>query len=186
MSWDDRIQRKQRRGKKQTEPFIQISSLILNSDAYKDLSFSARSMLNEILNFHNGINNGSIWITKEVLKQRGFYKNTSTSALKELTIHGFIYMTRRGGNLNGGCSWYAITWLKINRVEGQHLENFIPNAYAKWQSNKKNDRSKFGAVQHRNLGLEKNVSIANTFTPHMNQAVRLKALVAMNPNICDL
>lgn len=134
-----------RRGKKQTEPFIQISSLVLNSAAYKDLSFSARSMLNEMLNFHNGINNGSIWITKEVLKQRGFSKNTSTKALKELTSHGFIYMTRRGGNLNGGCSWYAITWLKINRVEGQHLENFIPNAYAKWQPIKK--------MTGQNLGL---------------------------------
>lgn len=126
-----------KRGKKQTEPFIQISSLILNSVAYKDLSFSARSMLNEILNFHNGINNGSIWMAKEVLKQRGFSKNTSTKALKELSSHGFIYMTRRGGNLNGGCSWYAITWLKINRVEGQYLDNFTPNAYAKWQPIKK-------------------------------------------------
>lgn len=175
-----------RRGKKQTEPFIQISSLILNSAAYKDLSFSARSMLNEILNFHNGINNGSIWMTKEVLKQRGFSKNTSTKALKELISHGFIYMTRRGGNLNGGCSWYAITWLKINRVEGQHLENFIPNAYAKWQPIKKNDRSEFGSAQHQNLGLKKYAPVAHEFVPYMNQAVRLKSLVAMNPNNCDL
>ena len=125
------LKTRQNRVRRQVEPFIQISSLVLNSDAYKDLGFSARSILNEILNFHNGKNNGSIWMTKEILKQRGFSKNTATRALKELISHGFIYMTRRGGNLNGGCSWYAITWLKINRVEGQHLENFVSNAYAK-------------------------------------------------------
>lgn len=177
---------RQHKHRKQVEPFIQISSLILNSDAYKDLGFSARSMLIEILNFYNGLNNGSIWISKEVLKQRGFSKNTATRALKELISHGFIYMTRRGGNLNGGCSWYAITWLKINRVEGQHLENFIPNAYQKWQPIKKNDRSEFGSAQHQNLGLKKHESVPNEFMLHMNQAVRLKSLVAMNPNICDL
>lgn len=171
--------------KRQTEPFIQISSLILNSSAYKDLSFSARSMLVEVLNFYNGINNGSIWVTKKVLKDRGFSKNTATSALKELTTHGFIYMTRRGGNLNGGCSWYAITWLKINRVDGQHLENFIPNAYQKWQP-KKNDRSEIGSVQHQKLGLMKQAHSDDKFIPHINQLVRLKQLVSMNPNFCDL
>jgi hypothetical protein len=40
---------------------------------------------------------------------------------------------------------YAITWLKINRVEGQHLENFIPNAYQKWRPIKK--------ITGQNLGL---------------------------------
>lgn len=172
--------------RKQVEPFIQISSLILNSDAYKDLGFSARSMLIEILNFYNGINNGSIWVAKDVLNQRGISKNTSTKALKELISHGFIYMTRRGGNLNGGCSWYAITWLKINHVAGQHLENFIPNAYQKWRPTKKNDRSEIGPAQHQNLGLNIHPSVASEFMPHMNQAVRLKSLVSMNPNICDL
>lgn len=174
------------RGKRQVEPFIQISSLILNSDAYKDLSFSARSMLNEILHYHNGVNNGSIWISKEVLMQRGFSKNTSTKALKELISHGFIYMTRRGGNLNGGCSWYAITWLKINRVDGQHLENFIPNAYTKWQPNKKNDRSEFGSAQYQNLGLKKHSSIAIEFVPYINHAVKPRQLAVKNPNNCDL
>ena len=92
--------------KKQCEPFIQISSVLLNSPAYQDLSFSARSMLIELLHFHNGRNNGYIFISKAVLKARGFSKNTATKSLKELTSHGFIYMTRRGGNINGGCSWY--------------------------------------------------------------------------------
>jgi hypothetical protein len=143
----------QRNSRRQKEPFIQIGSEILNSQAYLDLSFSARAMLMEVLHFHNGRNNGSIWISLKVLADRGFSKNTSTKALKELRSHGFLYMTKRGGNQSGGCSWFAITWLRVQPCLGQNLENFIPNAFKKWNANKKNDRSKNGAVQHQKLGL---------------------------------
>jgi hypothetical protein len=172
--------------KNQSEPFIQISDLILSSEAYKDLGFSARSMLIEIVKYYNGRNNGFIFISKDVLKARGFSKNTATKALKELTSHGLIYMTRRGGNLNGGFSWYAVTWLPINRMEGQHLDNFVRDAYLKWQPLIKNDRSKFGSAQHQKLGLGGLMNDSKNCMPHINQRVRLKELIALNPRICDL
>jgi len=139
--------------KKRTEPFILIDSEILNSSAYLDLSFSARSMLVEVLNFHNGRNNGSIWITKKVLEERGFSRNTATKALKELRVHGFLYMTKKGGNIAGGCSWHAITWLRINRAEGQRLENYIPKAYKNWKPKEINDRSEFSTALTQKVGL---------------------------------
>ena len=108
-------------GKRSSEPFIQISDLVLSSEAYKDLGYSARSMLVEMVKYYNGRNNGFIFISKQVLKTRGFCKNTATKALKELTSHGLIYMTKKGGNLHGGCSWYALTWRPINRMDGQNL-----------------------------------------------------------------
>ena len=177
---------RQHRAKRQAEPFIQISDLVLASEAYKDLGFSARSMLIEMVKYYNGRNNGYIFISKQVLKSRGFSKNTATKALKELTSHGLIYMTKKGGNLNGGCSWYAITWLQINRMEGQNLENFVANAYAKWLPIEKNHRSKNGSAQHQNLVITKPEVRPSEFMPHINQSVRLKQLVAMNPTICDL
>jgi hypothetical protein len=186
MSWDDHSKSRQRKGKKQSEPFIQISDLVLTSEAYKDLGFSARSMLIEMVKYYNGRNNGYIFISKQVLKSRGFSKNTATKALKELISHGLIYMTKKGGNLNGGCSWYAITWLQINRMEGQHLENFVANAYAKWLPIEKNHRSKIGSAQHQTLGIAKFEATPSEFMPYINQSVRLKQLVAFNPNICDL
>lgn len=118
--------------KKRTEPFIMIDSKILNSSAYKDLSYSARSVLVEVLNFFTGSNNGRIWISPSVLSDRGFSKNTATRAYKELITHGFIYMTRRGGNQRGGCSWFALTWHDIKKVDGQYLDNFCRDAYLKW------------------------------------------------------
>ncbi len=133
--------------KRQVEPFIQISSLILNSKAYIDMSYSARSMLVEILHFYNGRNNGYIYISKKVLLDRGFSKNTATKALKELRTHGFLYMTRRGGNILGGCSWFAVTWLPINKVTGQFLDGFVPNAYLKWKGADKKKGAKNGTQQ---------------------------------------
>jgi len=143
-----------KKNRKHSEPFIKIGSEILNSPAYIDLGFSARSMLIEILHFYNGRNNGYIWISKEVLHQRGFSRNTATNALKELRSHGFLYMTKRGGNITGGCSWYAITWQPVNQVKGQDLVNFNPHAYKKWMPKEIINRSKFGAVQTQNMGLE--------------------------------
>lgn len=145
---------RQQKKRKQVEPFIQIGSEILNAPAYLDLSFSARAMLMEVLHFHNGRNNGAIWITLKILKERGFSKNTSTKALKELRSHGFLYMTKRGGNQAGGCSWFAITWLSINPCEGQSLANFIPHAYKKWVAKEKINRSDFGVVQAQKLGIK--------------------------------
>jgi hypothetical protein len=49
MSWDDHTKSRQRKGKKQSEPFIQISDLVLTSEAYKDLGFSARSGLDPVI-----------------------------------------------------------------------------------------------------------------------------------------
>jgi hypothetical protein len=95
-------------------------------------------------------------------------------------------MTKKGGNLNGGCSWYAITWLQINRMDGQNLENFVANAYAKWLPIEKNHRSKIGSVQDQNLVIAKSEVKLSEFMPHINQSIRLKQLQANNPISCDL
>lgn len=175
-----------RKPKRSIEPFIKIGSNLLSSPAYLDLSFSARAMLVEMVHFYNGRNNGSIWVSQTALKSRRFSKNTATKALKELRSHGFLYMTKRGGNIAGGCSWYALTWLPINKMDGQQLDNFIHHAYKKWQPVEKNQGSKFGSVQDQNLGLNQLGNNAEKFKLHINHKVRLKHLAALNPNICDL
>lgn len=137
--------------KKQVEPFIQIPSEVLNSPAYIDLSYAARAVLIEILHFYRGNNNGSIWIAAETVAKRGFSKNTMTRAIKELIAHGFIYQTRRGGNLSGVCNLYALTWKRINKAEGQFLNQFVSNAYRSWNSSmKKNEESKIGREHPKN------------------------------------
>jgi hypothetical protein len=172
--------------KKQSEPFIQISSLVLNSAAYRDLSFSARSMLIEVVNYFNGRNNGSIFMAGKILVSRGFSKNTSTKALKELRSHGFLYMTRRGGNISGGCSWFAITWLPINKVDGQHLENFVHHAYAKWMPKEKNGRSEIGSVKKQKLGFGDLSKTSLNVGSYQNQQFVALSDGSNNHRICDL
>lgn len=162
----------------------------MDSDAYKDLRFSARSMLNELLFYYNGNNNGHIYISKRVLQERGFSKNTATEALKELLSHGFIYMTKKGGNVSGSCSWYALTWLPIKtRLDGQNLSNFVRNAYEKWQKIPKEEkkcRSKIGLVQDQNLGSDTTQVTSDRCGIYLNQRVRSGEQVLSNPIICDL
>jgi len=129
--------------KKYVEPFVLIPSEVLNSPAYRDLGYSARSMLIELIHYYSGTNNGYIWISPGVLDARGFSKNTATKALKELRTHGLIYMTKRGGNQRGGCSWFALTWRPINRIEGQFLGQFVANQYRYWE---RDDKIKGGDI----------------------------------------
>ena len=134
--------------KREVEPFVQIPSEVLNSAAYKDLSYSARAILVEMLHFYRGNNNGSIYIAAKTVINRGLSKNTMTKAVKELIAHGFIYQTRRGGSLSGVCSLFAITWKPINRSDGQFLNQFVSNAYRNWSpALKKNEGSKIGREQ---------------------------------------
>ncbi|MBU3592038.1 hypothetical protein ICN11_08415 [Polynucleobacter sp. 78F-HAINBA] len=150
---EDRLRRGaiQSAPKKQVEPFIQIPSEVLNSSAYIDLSYAARAALIEILHFYRGNNNGSIWISSETVAKRGFSKNTMTRAVKELIAHGMIYQTRRGGNLSGVCNLYAITWKRINKAEGQFLNQFVSYAYQNWKSSvEKNEGSKIGRGHPKN------------------------------------
>jgi len=172
--------------KKQSEPFIQIGSVILNSAAYTDLSFSARSMLIEVLNYYNGRNNGAIFLSTKVLNARGFSKNTATKALKELRSHGFLYMTKRGGNITGGCSWFAITWRPINKVEGQNLSNFQHHAYKNWIGVEKNNRSEIGLMQNQELGIASLDTAVNNFGDHTNQSLETLVISISNHRICDL
>ncbi len=133
---------------KQIEPFVQIPSEVLNSAAYKDLSYSARAMLVEVLHFYRGNNNGSIFISAITAINRGLSKNTMTKAIKELIAHGFIYQTRRGGSLSGVCSLFAITWKPINKSDRQFLNQFVGHAYRNWSpALKKNEGSKIGREQ---------------------------------------
>ena len=137
--------------KKQSEPFVQIPSEVLNSAAYTNLSYSARAVLIEVLHFYRGNNNGSIWMTSETVIKRGLSKNTMTKAMKELIAHGLVYQTRRGGSISGLCSLFAITWKRINKAEGQFLSLFVANAYLNWRpAIEKIEGSKTGRGQTQN------------------------------------
>jgi len=136
--------------KKRVDPYVIIGSELLVTDAYKALSYSARAMLVELLYFYTGSNNGRIWIAPDMLRDRGFSKNTATKAFRELSAIGFIYMTRRGGSKLGLCSWYALTWLPIDKSEGMYLDGFVSKKFLKYILEEKKSRSEIGIGSPKN------------------------------------
>ena len=56
----------------------------------------------------------------------------------------------------------------------------------KWQSPKKTDGSEFGYAQDQKMGKVHFQSPNQNFEPYTNQAIRLKQLININPNFCEL
>lgn len=149
--------------KKRVDPYVIIGSELLVTEAYKALSYSARAMLVELLHFYTGTNNGRIFIAPEMLRDRGFSKNTATKSFRELSAIGFIYMTRRGGSKLGLCSWYALTWLPIDKSEGMYLDGFVSKKFLKYIPEEKKSRSEIGIGSPKNWdSAKKGASKGNT------------------------
>jgi len=90
--------------------------------AFQALSFSAKSLLLEVLRQHNGRNNGHYQLVTEYLEKRG-WKSSSTiqKAKKELLAAEFIVQTKQGGLGTGPCL-FAVTWYGIDDWSGLDLQ----------------------------------------------------------------
>ena len=135
------------RPKKTAEPFVMLPAEVIKSDAYAALGYSARAFLIELVSFYYGKNNGQLWIAPEMLKERGFSKNTAIRSCRELLIHGFIFQTKKGGSVKGGCSWYALTWLPINKSEGMDLICYEHKKFTKFAGKEKICCPKMGTAK---------------------------------------
>ena len=91
---------------------------VMDSEAYKGLSYCARSVLTIMLRQYNGRNNGHYQLTHTWLAKYGFTSRPmNVKAKKELIERGLIQQTRFGG-MRMGASLYAVTWLPISNSVG--------------------------------------------------------------------
>jgi len=98
--------------------FIALPWSVLDSANYQRLSANARSLLLEVARQHNSTNNGRLLLSRTYLKKRGWNSSDMISkGKKELLDGGFIYETVKGHRPNKA-SWYAITWHKIDKIDG--------------------------------------------------------------------
>lgn len=118
-------------------PYGAIEHRVVDSLAYADLSFSARSLLQLLVRQLTKTNNGTLIAAASYLGPYGFSDRTITRATKELISHGFVYRTRCGG-YQKGASMYAVTWLSITRKEGLFLDGFVICAWRNWKAPEKN------------------------------------------------
>lgn len=98
--------------------FLRVPIEVLDSPAYRGLSFKARALLFDLGAQFRGRNNGDLAAPWSWMRQRGWRsKDTLQRAVVELQQSGMIELTRQGGlhcpNL------YAFTWLPINECSGK-------------------------------------------------------------------
>ncbi len=119
-------------------PYAAIEHRVIDSPAYADLTFSARSLLVQIVRQVTvPNNNGQLQATSTYMKPFGFSVNTLTRATQELITHGFIYKTKSGG-FPQGAAQFAVTWLSVTNTRGIFMQGFKACAWRDWQPEQKN------------------------------------------------
>jgi len=119
--------------------YAAIEHRVIDSPAYADLRFSARSLLMNIarqLTMPN--NNGHLQATFSYMKQYGFSENTISRGIRDLISHGIICRTRAGGYNPTRAAQYAVTWLQITNKKGIFVDAFEYCAWEYWEPTKKN------------------------------------------------
>lgn len=137
--------------------FLQIKTVVLMSDAWRDCDYSARAAYVELsasLQWVSGksdpINNGRIWISREAWEKSGFAAATITRAMKQLIKVGLIYRTRTGG-IGRGCSEYALTCFPLTRdTSGLFCKAFVKDAWAKYVAPSAQERKNRVSKLNRN------------------------------------
>ena len=111
-----------KKSKQQFEAFTgagnRIPHAMLDSLAFTGASDRAKAFLFALIRQHNGLNNGRLQLTDKWLAKQGYPSaGMNNKSRTELLVRSLIVQTRQGG-LNGGCSWYALTWLPISNFVG--------------------------------------------------------------------
>lgn len=95
--------------------FVALPWLVLDSEGYANISPLATRLLLDLARQYVKDNNGSLILTMNYLKTRGWKSaDLVTKAKKELIANGLIYETVKGGRPNKA-SWYAMTWYALDK-----------------------------------------------------------------------
>ena len=112
--------------------FVALPWAVLDSEAYACLSHPARSLLLEIARQYVRDNNGRLLASRAYLAKRGWRSaDVIFRARNELVMSGLLHETVKGHRPNKA-SWYAVTWLTLDRLPGYDvgaIETFKRSAY---------------------------------------------------------
>ena len=120
-------------------PYAAIEHRVIDSLAYADLTFSARSLLVLVARQLGKDNNGHLQATFTYMERFGFSVNTLSRATQELIAHGFIYRTKSGG-FHLGAAKFAVTWLPVKNTHGIFMAGFKPCTWRDWVPQEKKSR----------------------------------------------
>ncbi len=96
---------------KKVTPFLKLDQPIYKSVEFQNLSMAAERVLWQLIQKHNGYNNGAIPAGQKTLMGRPGLKSPKTigNAIGELVEAGFIVITRKGRE--NRCRCIGLRWL---------------------------------------------------------------------------
>lgn len=98
--------------------FIALPWSVLDCPAYARLSHPARALLFELARQFVRDNNGRLLLSAAYLSKRGWKSaDVITRAKRQLLAAGFIFETVKGQRPNRA-SWYAVTWMTLDKLPG--------------------------------------------------------------------
>ena len=104
--------------KRESGLFVALPYTIIKSTAYRDLSYSARSLLIDIAMQYTSSNNGRLVACNKFLKPLEWTSHgTITNGLKELIACGLLIQTRLGMRPNRA-AWFALAWYDLDESNG--------------------------------------------------------------------
>lgn len=116
--------------------YIALTASVLNSQAYINLSHTAKALLIEVAMQRTGGNNGRLLLSMRHLASRGWHSaDVVTRAKRELIDAGLIYQTVQGHRPNKA-SWFAVTWYSLDKLPGYDagaVEGFRRGMYNTFQ-----------------------------------------------------
>jgi DNA-binding Lrp family transcriptional regulator len=102
--------------------------------AYRSLTLKARALVTELLDIHNGGNNGDIGLSvREAAKRCGVSSPTAMGAFDELIEKGFIKRMKPGSfsNRTKLATKWQLTWLPCNVTNALPTKDFMRRSQ-KW------------------------------------------------------
>ncbi len=94
--------------------FLALPHVVMDSEAFRNLSGPALRLLLDIARQYDGDNNGRLVACSKYLRTRGWSsEDTASRARKELEASRLIVETRKGMRPNRA-TWYALTWLSFD------------------------------------------------------------------------
>lgn len=101
-----------------TGRFAALPHAVMDSTAFTGASYSARSLLLELMRQHTGKNNGHFQLATGWLRRRGWNSSDMVQRAKLEVIARQLAIKTRLGGLNAGPDLWAVTWLPISDYAG--------------------------------------------------------------------
>ncbi len=112
--------------------FAALPHAVMDSTAFMGASYSARSLLLELVRQHTGKNNGHFQLASGWLRRRGWNSSDTVQRAKVEVIARQLAIKTRLGGLNAGPDLWAVTWLPISDYAGLTEvsgKNYHPGAW---------------------------------------------------------